>query len=317
MKLFISILAFIIIDIQATIAQSDANYAHYMFNSLPFNPAYAGNKDNPTLISSYRMQWIGIEGAPQTFFLSTDLPLRSNKMAIAADVYADKIGDFSVLKSYLSYAYKIQLNSNYRASFGLAMGYENRNNNRPNNSSSVDPIFNNLNFNEHAFDARTGIYISSDRFYFGLSATSLLSQSIEASNSITNYSTFYLSSGYTKSISPTLTLFPSFLYKDNFMTGGVFNFTQYIGINSKYWFGFSYRNGINTFNNKNLKFINSNSRVLSMLMNIEILENMRIGYAYDYSLSTLNQFENGSHELLITYTFKTKRINRILNPRYL
>ena len=98
------------------------------------------------------------------------------------------------------------------------MGYENRSNTPLNNQASIDPIYSNLNFNEHAYDARTGLYISSNDFYIGVSATSLLSQAIEANNSITNFSTIYLSSGFTKSIVngdiPPQSLIPALMYSE-------------------------------------------------------------------------------------------------------
>lgn len=300
-------------------AQQEPVFSHYMFNSLSFNPAYAGNKDMLSIQTAYRMQWVGIEGAPRTLLLNADMPIRNNKMALGFDAYQDKIGDFSVSKFYTSYAYKIQLNTNLRASFGIAAGWENWNLNRNNISSSgnVDPMLNTTNFNKNTLDVRAGTYISNNNFYFGISSTSILENLYNTNGSNAIQRNYYLTAGYLYKLSPTLVLYPSFLYRDDFSQGGSFNFTQLVGINSNIWFGLSYRNGTRFISNEQLKSSNTSSRVMSMLFDIELNDQFRIGYSYDYSLSILNQFENGSHEINIAYYLSSKKSSRMLNPRYL
>ena len=39
------------------------------------------------------------------------------------------------------------------------------------------------------------------------------------------------------------------------------------------------------------------------LFNIRVSPNMRIGYAYDYTLSNLGRFNSGSHEIMILFDF--------------
>lgn len=317
MRYLVTIL-FLLIRMVA-IAQQEPVFSHYMFNSLSFNPAYAGNKDMLSIQTAYRMQWVGIEGAPRTLLLNADMPIKNNKMAAGLDAYQDRVGDFAVSKFYGSYAYKIQLSNELRASFGIAAGIENWNLDRKYISStgSVDPMLNVSNFNRTTFDVRTGAYISNDQFYVGLSATSLLENLYNTNGSNATQRNYYLTAGYLYKLSPNLVLYPSFLYRDDFSQGGTFNFTQMLGINSNIWVGLSYRNGLRLVSNEQLKSNNTNSRVMSMLFDIELNDQFRIGYAYDYSLSILNQFENGSHEINIAYFLSSKKSTRMLNPRYL
>lgn len=315
---YIYIIFFLCIRMLA-MAQHEPVFSHYMFNSLSFNPAHAGNKDMLSIQTAYRIQWVGIDGAPRTLLLNADMPIKNKKMAVGIDAYQDKIGDFSTTKIYGSYAYKIQLNSNYRASFGMAAGLENWNLNRnnTNNTGIVDPTLNTNNFDKSTFDFRAGSYISNDEFYVGFSATSLLENlnNINGSNAIQR--NYYLTAGYLYKLSPTLVLYPSFLYRDDFSQGGSFNFTQLVGINSNIWVGLSYRNGMRLISKEQLNSNNSNSRVMSMLFDLELNDQFRIGYSYDYSLSILNQFESGSHEINIAYYLSSKKSSRMLNPRYL
>ena len=46
-----------------------------------------------------------------------------------------------------------------------------------------------------------------------------------------------------------------------------------------------------------------------------VLDKMRIGYAYDYSLTRLNQFNSGSHEIMISIDIE-KKTKGIHHPRY-
>jgi type IX secretion system PorP/SprF family membrane protein len=41
-----------------------------------------------------------------------------------------------------------------------------------------------------------------------------------------------------------------------------------------------------------------------------------IGYAYDYTLTELRKFHNGTHEFMIGYDFKMVNRNRIYSPRF-
>ena len=47
-------------------AQQDAMYSHYMFNTLAVNPGYAGSRDALTVTALHRSQWVGFDGAPTT-----------------------------------------------------------------------------------------------------------------------------------------------------------------------------------------------------------------------------------------------------------
>ena len=40
-----------------------------------------------------------------------------------------------------------------------------------------------------------------------------------------------------------------------------------------------------------------------------------IGYAYDFTLTDLQDYNNGSHEVILGYDFKYKK-DRVITPRY-
>jgi type IX secretion system PorP/SprF family membrane protein len=47
-------------------AQQEPMYTQYMFNSLSFNPAYAGSHEYMSIRLLYRNQWVDFEGAPES-----------------------------------------------------------------------------------------------------------------------------------------------------------------------------------------------------------------------------------------------------------
>ena len=53
-------------------AQQDPMVSQYMFNGLYLNPAYAGSHDYWSSTLSYRNQWVGFEGAPETEIAAVD-----------------------------------------------------------------------------------------------------------------------------------------------------------------------------------------------------------------------------------------------------
>ena len=45
------------------LAQQDAQYTQYMYNTVSINPAYAGSRGNLSIAALHRSQWLGLEGA--------------------------------------------------------------------------------------------------------------------------------------------------------------------------------------------------------------------------------------------------------------
>ena len=53
------------------------------------------------------------------------------------------------------------------------------------------------------------------------------------------------------------------------------------------------------------------------LFELRVIDNFHIGYAYDHTTSGLNQFSNGSHEIMINYRVKIGKLHKgLLCPSY-
>ena len=83
----------------------------------------------------------------------------------------------------------------------------------------------------------------------------------------------------------------------------------------KLWIGGSYRTGVKLYSKdylqKDLSQLNSVVAALQIFPN----ENLRIGYAYDYSIGPLQGYSGGTHEISIGYFFNKKNM-RMLTPRF-
>ena len=46
--------------------QQDVQFTQYMYNTMSINPGYAGSRGHFTLTGLSRVQWVGLDGAPDT-----------------------------------------------------------------------------------------------------------------------------------------------------------------------------------------------------------------------------------------------------------
>src|SRR5690606_27394265 len=175
---FIILWCLIILPLSGT-AQQDANFTQYIFNTIHVNPAYAGYKNNMYLQSTYRKQWAGVEGAPESFSFAADAPLGNEKVGLSLMVNSDKIGAQSNLGIHGGYAYHVLIDdyTNKKLSFGLNIGLQ---------QTAIDGKAFDANEagdeyipagNESTIvpDARLGILFSSRHFFTGVSASNILS----------------------------------------------------------------------------------------------------------------------------------------------
>ena len=60
------ILLFLLLGGSRLVAQQLPQYTQYMYNTSTINPAYVNEDNRMDATLSYRAQWIGIDGAPET-----------------------------------------------------------------------------------------------------------------------------------------------------------------------------------------------------------------------------------------------------------
>lgn len=275
-------------------AQQDPEYTHYMYNMSVVNPAYAtGTAAMLNLGGLYRTQWVGAVGAPKTFTFFGHTAL-SEKIEVGASLISDDIGDGAKKENnfYADFAYVLKLAGKNKLSLGLKAGF-----------TSLQTNFNGFRFTDPATDLAfaeninvtkpnigAGAYYFTDKYYIGLSVPNLLSSKhIEEKSGINAFGSeeihTFLTAGYVFQINDQFKLKPAFMSR--FVSGAPISFdiTANVLYNEKFELGAAYR-------------IND---AVSALMNINVTPSLRIGYAYDYTISNLGQFNSGTHEIMLLF----------------
>lgn len=286
-------------------AQQLPLYSQYMFNTLEINPAYAGFKESMQFTSIFRKQFNGIKDAPQTAQLSFDMPIGTTQLGVGLKLVDDKISVSRTTGAQGSMSYHID-GDNSRLSFGLQVGALNYKANMAdlNVTHAGDPIFA-QDVNTLVANFGTGIFYNTDKFYAGVSVPNIVRTHLRETNiALDSYDVkqsphFYINAGM------LFTLNDNFVLKPSFLLRGVKGIPLNYDINANVFFrelvsmGISYR---------------SHSAVVG-LMDVRVIPELRLGYAYDYNVGRLSAFAKGTHEIILRYHIPIDR--DILMPSYL
>lgn len=275
-------------------AQQDPEYTHYMYNMSVVNPAYATGV--PAMMNFgglYRTQWVGAVGAPKTFTFFGHTAI-TDKIEAGISFISDDIGDGAKKENnvYADFAYVLKLGGQNRLSLGLKAGF-----------SSMQSNFNGFRFTDPQTDFAfseninatkpnigVGAYYFRDNLYVGLSVPNLLkSKYIEEKSGVNAFGSeeihTFLTAGYVFQLNDMLKLKPAFMSK--FVKGGpiTLDVTANVLYNEKFEFGAAYR-------------IDDS---VSAMFNINVTPTLRVGYAYDYTVTNFGQFNSGTHEIMLLF----------------
>ncbi len=290
-------------------AQQDAQFSQYMFNGIYINPAYAGYKEVLNVHGYYRAQWTGVEGAPRSFSIALDGVANEGNVGWAVQVASDKLGAQSAQSVYGSYAYRIRANEDgtARLAFGISGGVVQLGINGA-LLSTQDPELDMPGGNQSTIvpDARAGIYYADQRFYAGISVDNLISPHINKSRYVyipQPKPHYYLTAGMLFPITEQVQFKPSFLLKDDRGGPTSLDLNAFILFSDKIWVGGSYRTRVTLYDKDYLQKTLMSRNAAVAAIEIFPLPDLRIGYAYDFSIGPFETYSHGSHELSIGFSF--------------
>jgi len=304
-------------------AQQTIQFSQYVFNGLAVNPAYAGYKDYWTASLSYRMQWAGIDGAPQTGTVSIDGLTNSLNKNIGLGIIAasDRLGPQSTSSIYANYAYRLRLDEydTRRISFGIALGLEqySLDGSKFSATNVGDGSIPAGNQSKLSPDMNVGIYYYSPKFYLGGSVLNVLSGAADGTDYkiIKQVRHVYLTGGMLIPLSAYLDWKPSFMFKEDFKGPTNLDLSSYLLIDKLVWVGASWRTGVSIWNKANLQRGLDKSDAIAAILQVYWSNNFRMGYSFDFTTSQLANYQKGSHEISLGLTLKPKK-RKILSPRY-
>ena len=316
----------------AAIAQQDAMFTKYMFNSLSYNPAYAGSKDYMSLGLLHRSQWLGIDGAPNSQTFTGHTPLRNERVGVGMALSNDIIGPTNTVSANFSYAYRIPISDGLRLSVGLQGGIENWRADFSKltlASTGIDAAFNETP-NRWLPNFGAGLFLFSERFYAGLSSPHLVEYELRDNDDPNveiysrRYRHYFATVGAAIPVRGDDIIFkPSLLVKNVglFSKASKTNAAATVGapteldidasllFYNKFWVGASFRTAVEVINER------SSYDSADIWFSVNLNNGMRLGGSYDYPLTALNQVTSGGFEVMLGYEFNflTKRL---VTPRY-
>ncbi len=287
-------------------AQQDPMYTQYMENLVTINPAYAGSKDLLSMMVVSRHQWVSMPDAPVSNTFSINSPISELNMGLGFSVISDKVGPIKQTGFYVDYAYKLHFSRQRTLALGMKGGvnfYDARLTDLSTNDPN-DPVFaSDINRN-FLPNLGVGAFFYSNRYYIGLSIPKLIENEINKNAvSTQNISKeqmhLFFMSGYVFDVNRILKFKPSILVKYvknapvSFDVGGTFLFYD------KLWLGAIYRVGDS----------------FAGLFQVQATKQLKIGYSYDLPINQLGAYNNGTHEVMISFDFDLKP-DRVRSPRY-
>jgi type IX secretion system PorP/SprF family membrane protein len=286
------------------LAQQDPLYSQYMFNTLAFNPAYAGSGDVFTVMALSRHQWVGFEGAPATQAILAHSPLRSQNLALGLSVINDKLGPTRQTGVFADFAYRIRTGESSRLAFGLKGGF---NSFRADLAglSTVDPDQANVDIQGKMLpNFGFGLFWHTPLAYVGVSAPKLLeNETVEATNGLLTTGSeerhYFVMGGYVMDLGRDLKFKPSFMAR--LVAGAPLSLDVNANflLRERIWFGAMYRLG-NSF---------------GLLGQYQVNDQLRVGYAFDLTTTKLGAYNAGTHEIMLSYDLRFIK-GRTISPRY-
>ncbi len=291
-----------------SLAQQEPTYTHFTFNPLTINPAVAGSKELLTVTALSRARWLKFPGAPKTHNLTMHSILKTTRLGGGFSFLNDSKGPMQSTGIDLDVAYRLPLKEGV-LSFGLKAGVRFLSIGLQSEVVTVDAgdaAFQNDIVLKPLPNFGFGVYYSHNDFYAGFSAPKLFENKLNVS-SINNNSfeerNYYLTLGgaFNLNTDQSIKLKPSLLVKMTESTLIQFDANFLFYFNDKFWLGPMYRS----------------TNDIGLLAGLNINTQLKFGYALDWSFGNKTAtYNNGTHEIMLSYDFVFDKKQGIVSPRH-
>jgi type IX secretion system PorP/SprF family membrane protein len=335
-----------LLSLSKSSAQQEPQFTHYMFNTLVYNPGYAGSKEYLSAVAVYRDQWAtlggksGWEGRPltQTFSIHSTFKKR---VGLGLNLVNASAGARQTTYFDGIYAYRVNF-GRATLSIGLQAGVMNWKADWSKldfqQPQQLDNAFGVLVPNIWLPDFGAGLFFYTPNFYAGASMPHIAHFSLREVSDVERESIrkwsrvqrhFYFTTGGAIPLNgDNLVLRPSFLMKsvglfNNFFRQG--NLVREIGapasfdldasllFQQKLWLGLSFRSAFAAFNTQGLKQSSYDS--FDLWTSFHFQNGLQVGFSYDYPLGQLQSSAAGSFELMLGYDFN-QQVGKASHIRY-
>lgn len=281
-------------------AQFDGLFSQYMSMKQYYNPSAIGEQDMMRVLVAQRLDWIGIKNAPKTTLLTVATPFKVGKTNHAAglEFVSDVYGIFANQQFNLQYAYRFKFEEYGILSVGAGIGMINlicygdsvrmveSEYHTPSNSDPAIPVGTQTGI---GFDMGLGIHFTAKSWHAGISMLHVPGVDIRLGDkySYKVRQTMAAMGGYNwKLRNEAYSLKPSVALYSDFATWQL-QLSLLLDYKGRFWGGLAY----------------SIQDAVSVMLGVEIIAGLKMGYSYDIPASAMIRATHGSHELFISYDF--------------
>lgn len=311
-------------------AQNYPNYTQYIVNNYVLNPAITGIENYTDVKLGYRHQWLNLDGSPRANYITLHGPIGKKDYrttptsfrvpgenprgtsywqdyeaakphhGIGLTVQNMKAGFFDFTKAKATYAYHLGIGAQTSLAVGVAAGITSVGINRDavKFNNPADPTLGNTTGQLRRLkpDLDLGVYLYSATYFAGISAMQLLPQKFNYADNNGNYGDHlkphvFVTAGYRVQATDDISLTPSLMYK---YIPNTPNSQVDVNIKAQYqdliWLGTSYR----------FKY------GFTAMAGVNVSNTFNVSYSYDYTTTRLNQFSNGTHEVVLGFLLNNK-----------
>lgn len=290
-KKALAFLIIVLVIINGSTAQQEQTFTQYMFVPTIYNSGHTGTNSAICVNGIMRQQWVGLDGAPTTYAVSVESPVKFLKGGLGGVISSDQIGGFNTITVKLKYAYHKKMGDGLLG-VGLGLGLVNKKLDYSyfNVSGGDDPVLNSTQEESGMiFDIDAGIYYrQGKKWYAGVSSTQINQGGMEIAGTRTRLQrAYYASGGYHFYFirMPKIVVSPSFFVGYTANAPVIINVAAVGEYNNLFWAGVVYKH----------------QDAVSLMAGIEF-KNIKAGYSYDINTTKLKS--GGSHEIRLGYCFK-------------
>ena len=286
-----TIALFMVISLVSVVlrAQQDPQYSMHYLNGMAIHPGYAGSLGGVSANVLYRNQWTSMDGAPKTFSANAQMRYFKDQLGTGLVFFNDQTGVFSRSAVNVAQAYHVRLDE-LTVSFGLQASFQQFSGNLTATKpvEAGDQAFA-ANVSKSVLNFGSGVYAYSDKFWFGFSIPYFLkskwSNGVEAVDPYLANHMFISGGGVLRA--GAFQFKPSMLVKKSYQSPYSIEAGCTVYAFSKFGLGTNYRFG----------------DALAFIGEFQIDDNLRLAYGFERSVSNLQAFNNGTHELMLRYHF--------------
>ena len=314
-------------------AQQQPQYTQYIINNYILNPALSGIENYTDIKISHRHQWVGIQDAPITTYITIQGPINKKDDRVTATsfdipgenprgksywetynpapahhgiglkIINDRTGPLNSFSAYGSYAYHIGLSPTTNLAAGFEIGMKSlsiRANDLifdPDNPGSIDPaIGNSQQINRIKPDMGAGLWLYSASFFAGISAQQIIPQTIYFSDNSLKTTGFKLVPHLFATAGYRVQMSDDIFALPSVMLKYVQPLPLQADLNMKLQY-------------QDLLWVGGSYRTFdgfAGMAGINVSNTFNISYAYDYTTSKLGAFSKGTHEIVLGFLIGNK-----------